>query len=190
MQGHLYFIMWVSGSGKGTIRANIQKQKIENLDFLKSYVTREMRPGEINGDQYWFISPEDFKAGIQNNDFLEYEINHKVAYYGTKKSDVDAGLENGRIMIKEIDTKWLKQLSENHPDFKQYYTSIFLDVSNQEMIRRYLERHPEWCEQDIENRLESANLEREQAKKYCDYIIDASQSPEQVLTEVLEIIKY
>jgi guanylate kinase len=182
--------MWVSGSGKWTIRTNIQNEEIKNLEFLKSYVTREMRPGEENGDQYWFVSKEDFETGIQNNDFLEYEINHKVAYYGTKKSDVDSGLENGNIMLKEIDTKWLKQLSENHPNFKENYTSFFLDVSNKEMTRRYLERHSDGCEDDIQNRLESADLEREQAEKYCDYIIDASQSPEQVLSEVLDIIKH
>jgi guanylate kinase len=49
-----------------------------------------MRPGEENGDQYWFISKEEFEIAIEQNDFLEYEINHKVAYYGTKKSEVDA----------------------------------------------------------------------------------------------------
>jgi len=147
-----------------------------------------MRPWEKNWDQYWFISKEEFKAGIQNNDFLEYEINHKIAYYGTKKSDVDTGLENGQIMLKEIDTKGLKQLSENHPDFREYYTSFFLNVSNEEMTRRYLERHPEGCASDIQNRLESASFEREQAETYCDYIIDASQSPEEVLQEVLKII--
>jgi guanylate kinase len=58
------------------------------------------------------------------------------------------------------------------------------------MTRRYLERHSDGCEDDIQNRLESADLEREQAEKYCDYIIDASQSPEQVLSEVLDIIKH
>lgn len=189
MQGHLYFIMWVSGSGKGTIRTNLSKQNLNNLQFLKSYVTREMRPWEVNGDQYWFISKEDFETGIQNNEFLEYEINHKVAYYGTKKSDVEAWLLSWKTMLKEIDTKWLEQLIEKHPEFRENFTSFFLDVSNDEMTRRYLERHPDGCVNDISNRLESANLERQQAKKYCDYIIDASHSPEQVLAEVLDIIK-
>jgi guanylate kinase len=181
--------MWVSGSGKGTLRKNLKNQGIENLEFLKSYVTREMRPGEENGDQYWFISKEEFEIAIEQNDFLEYEINHKVAYYGTKKSEVDAWLTAGKILMKEIDTKGLKQVIENHANFKVNFTSFFLDVSNQEMTRRYLERHPEGCENDIKNRLESASIEREQANKYCDYIIDASQSPEKVLEKVLQIIK-
>jgi hypothetical protein len=57
------------------------------------------------------------------------------------------------------------------------------------MTKRYLERHPEGCEHDIENRLESASVERKQAQKYCDHIIDATQSPDQVLQDVLNIIK-
>ncbi len=88
-KGHLYFIVGVTGSGKGTLRKNLEKQKIKNLEFLKSYVTRELRPGEINGDMYHFISKEEFESEIQKNNFLEYEINHKTAYYGTKKSEVD-----------------------------------------------------------------------------------------------------
>ena len=43
-----------------------------------------MRPGEENGDQYWFIEKSDFEAAIDKNEFLEYELVHKIAYYGTK----------------------------------------------------------------------------------------------------------
>ncbi|MCD5375400.1 guanylate kinase [Candidatus Gracilibacteria bacterium] len=189
MQGHLYFIMGVSGSGKGTIRRNIEGVNVPNLEFLKSYVTREMRPGEINGDIYHFISKEDFEQGIHENDFLEFEINHKVAYYGTKKSEVEHGLSQGKIMMKEIDTKGLKQLNEKHPDFSPHYSSFFLDISNEEMRRRFYERNPDGKPEDIENRIESTNFEREQAQKYCDIIIDATQTPDKVLGEVLKFMK-
>lgn len=181
--------MGVSGSGKGTLRSNLKAQNIRNLEFLKSYVTRDMRPGEINGDQYFFITGEEFERVIESKDFLEYELVHKVAYYGTKKSEVDDGLAAGKILLKEVDTKGLKQVLDNHPDFRKSFTSFFLDVSNDEMTRRYLERHPEGNKHDIDNRLQSASLERQQAKKYCDYIIDASQSPEVVLGEILSIIQ-
>lgn len=189
MTGHLYFIMGVSGSGKGTLRSNLKKQEIENLEFLKSYVTRDMRPGEINGDSYWFISREEFEEAIKKWEFLEYEINHKTAYYGTKKTEVDIGLKKGNIVMTEIDTKGLKQVQEKHPNFREHYTSFFLDVPNEEMTRRYLERHPEGSKDDIINRLDSASFERQQAQKYCDHIIDATQSPEKVLEDVLAIMK-
>lgn len=189
MNGHVYFIMGVSWSGKGTLRNNLKNSGIENLEFLKSYVTRDMRPGEVNGDSYWFIGIEEFKDAIEKWEFLEYEINHKTAYYGTKKTEVDAGLENGKLVMTEIDTKGLKQVMEKHPSLREHYTSFFLDVPNDEMTRRYLERHPDGSQDDIINRLESASLEREQAQKYCDYIIDATQSPERVLEDVLAIMK-
>jgi len=148
-----------------------------------------MRPGEVDGDAYYFISVEKFQEAIKNWEFLEYEINHKTAYYGTKKTEIDTGLKDGKILMTEIDTKGLKQVMEKHPNFRDSYTSFFLDVPNQEMTHRYLERHPEGSKDDIVNRLESASFEREQAQKYCDYIIDATQSPEKVLEDVLQIIK-
>lgn len=186
---HLFFIMWVSGGWKWTLRKNLHSQSQVDIEFLKSYVTRDMRPWEVNWDTYHFISKQEFEEDIKKDDFLEYEWVHKAAYYGTKKSEVESGLKTGKTMMKEIDTKWLKQLHKNHPEFKENYTSFFLDVSNDEMVRRYLERHPEGCKNDIKNRLESASLERKQAQEYCDFIIDASKSPEQVLEDVLRIIQ-
>ncbi len=187
-KGHLFFIMWVSGSGKGTLRTNLKNTKKENIEFLKSYVTREMRPGEVNGDQYWFITQDAFKTAIEHNEFLEYELVHKVAYYGTKQQDVIHWLESGKILFKEIDTKWLKQLHEKYPDFSKNYTSFFIDVPNEVFRQRFFERSPEASEEDFQNRLESAIFEREHASEYCDYILRWDNTPEEVLQEVLEII--
>ena len=182
--------MWVSGSGKWTIRRNLEKQNIKNLVFPKSYVTRDIRPGEINGDIYYFITREEFETAIEKWEFLEYEINHKVAYYGTKMQEIEDGLIAGKIMMKEVDTKWLKQIHEKYPDFKKNYTSFFLDVPDDILRERFFERNPEGSEADFQNRLESTIFEREQAQEYCDYIIDATQSPESVLKDALAIIEH
>ena len=187
--GHLYFIMWVSGAGKWTVLDWLKIEKNKKIQFLKSYVTRRMRPWEKNWDIYWFISNEEFEEWINNNDFLEYEINHKVAYYGTKKSEVEEGLKKWNTLIKEIDTKWIIQLQEKHPDFRKNYTSIFLDVPDEVLRSRFFERNPEWKEQDLDNRIESAEFERKQAEQYCDHIIDASQSKDDVLSEIKKIIE-
>ena len=181
--------MWVSGSGKGTIRKNLEALEKENFEFLKSYVTRDMRPGEIDGDTYWFISKMEFEQAIENWEFLEYEINHKVAYYGTKNSDVQIWLDAWKTLFKEIDTKWLKQLREKNPDFWEHYTSIFLDIPDDVLRERFFDRNPEGSEKDFQNRLESTLFERTQAEEYCDYIIDATRRPEEILDEVLELIK-
>lgn len=148
-----------------------------------------MRPGEINGDKYYFINEQTFLQDVKAWEFLEYEWVHNAAYYGTKKQDVENGIAAGKIVLSEIDTKWLRQVLEKHPHFRKDFTSFFLDISDEVIKYRYFERHPEGCLDDIKNRLESAQFEREQANEYCDFIIDASQSPEKVLEEVLAIIK-
>jgi len=188
-KGHLFFIMWVSGGGKWTIRWLLQAEDNDQIEFMRSYVTRSMRPWEVNGDVYWFVSTEEFEQGIEENDFLEYEINHKVAYYGTKKSEVEKGLSDWKILIKEIDTKGLIQLHENHPEFRENYTSIFLDISNEQITKRFYERHPDGKKIDLDNRIESASFEREQAETYCDYIIDGDQDKIEVFSQIKKIIK-
>lgn len=65
-KGHLYFIVGVSGSGKGTLRDNLQKTSLKkDLLFVHSYVTRPMRPGEVNGDKYHFVSEEAFLEDVK-----------------------------------------------------------------------------------------------------------------------------
>lgn len=188
MQGHLYFIMWVSGSGKGTLRENLKKSPID-IEFIKSYVTREIRPGEANGDMYWFIDLEEFQRGIHKHEFLEYEVNHKIAYYGTKYADVEEWLSKWKTLAKEIDTKWLQQIHDNYPELKKNYTSIFLDVPDDVVRKRFFERNPQGKIVDIENRIDSCQAERSTAQEICDHIIDASQSPEAVLEDVLKVIQ-
>jgi len=92
--------------------------------------------------------------------------------------------------MSEIETKGLKQVLEKHPNFRESFSSFFLDIPDEVIKQRYFERNPEGCVEDIKNRLESAEFERKQAEEFCDYIIDASQSPEAVLEEVLAIIDF
>lgn len=115
---------------------------------------------------------------------------HNAAYYGTKKKDVEDGIAAGKIVLSEIDTKGLKQVLEKHPQFRDKFTSFFLDISDAVIEERYFSRNPEGSKEDIRNRLESAQFERTQAEEFCDYIIDATQSPESVLEEVLAIIEF
>jgi len=189
MNWHLFFILWVSGSWKWTLRKNLEKQNLKNLVFLKSYVTREMRPWEIDGDIYNFISEEDFKKEIEKNNFLEYAFVHKTAYYGTKKSDVLDGIKSGKIMIKEIEIQWLKKIKKDFPELEKNYTSIFLDIPAPIIRERILKRDPNTSEEEIQYRLESMVWEQKASEEICDFIIDTTKTPEKVLNEVLKIIK-
>ena len=148
-----------------------------------------MRPWEINGDMYNFISEEEFKDSIEADEFLEYAFVHQAAYYGTKKADVLDGIAAGNTIIKEVDMAWLEEIQKNFPDLRESYTSIFLDVPEDTMIERNLERNPNTPQEEIDKRIHSLKNEKAKASELCDYIVDATQTPEKVMEGVLEIMK-
>jgi len=189
MHWHLYILMWVSGSWKWTLRKNLIASGVQDIEFLKSYVTRDMRPGEVDGDIYYFISEEEFKDEIAADNFLEYAFVHQAAYYGTKKSDVLDGIQDWKTLLTEMDMIGLEKIIQELPDFRKNYTTLFLDVPEATMKERNLERNPDTPVEELEKRAESMKHEREKAAEICDHIIDATQTPEKVMEDVLEIMK-
>ena len=188
--GHIYFIMGTAGAGKWTLIKNLEKQSDLWIEFLKSYVSRDMREWEIDGDVYHFISQKEFEIMIEADEFLEYEIVHKIAYYWTKMSDaIDNWINIGKTVMKEVDIEGLKNILANHPQLRSSITSIFLRLSPEMMVERIKKRWATISAEELHNRSESLVLENKWAKKYCDYIIDTSEkTPEEVLEEAMEII--
>jgi len=182
--------MGTSGSGKWTLRKNLEKLDIKNLEFLKSYVSRPMRDWEIEGDIYYFISWEQFQEMINNDEFLEYEWVHNAAYYGTRLSDVvENGIDAWKKVCKEVDIEGLKNILKNNPQLKPNMTSIFLSLTPEKLSERIKARWAKMNREDFENRTSSLKKEVKEAKEYCDYIIDTSEkTPEQVLEEVKKIL--
>jgi len=188
-KGHLYIVMGTSGAGKGTLRKNLEKAEISDLEFIKSYVTRKMREGEVDWDVYNFISEEEFRKKIENNEFLEYEYVHNHAYYGTILSDVKDWIENGKKIMKEMDMQGLKNILKNNPHLKEDITTIFLNLSQEKFAERIASRWAVMSEKEFESRKESLKKEIVDAEKYCDYIIDTSEkTPDEVFEDVMKIL--
>lgn len=189
---HIFFIMWISGSWKGTLIKNLQKQNLNNLHIPPSYKTRAIREGEINGKDAHFISHDDFLNSIEKWEFLEYAILYEGAdYYGTKYEDViDNGVHKEKIVLKEVDINGLKRLEKEKPELKKHYTTIFLDIPPKIIAERIRDRGASIEADELERRIKTATLETQESEKMCDYLIDASQSPEAVLEEVLAIIEF
>lgn len=185
----LILILGTSGAGKWTLRKNFEKANLDNLKFIKSYVTRDMRDWEINWDVYNFISQKKFEKMIENNEFLEYEFVHKKAYYWTRLKDVAKWIKSWKKVMKEIDMEWLKNIYKNNPHLKENIITIFLNLSQEKFAERIKSRWVFMSEEEFKNRKESLVREVTDAKIYCDYIIDTSEkTPEKVFEEVLEII--
>ncbi len=188
--GHIFFIMWVSWAGKGTLITAIKELKIENIHIPLSYKTRPIRENEKNGVDAWFISREDFFAWVQSGVFLEYALVHELDYYGTKYEDVfQNGVEKWKIVIKELDIIWLEELRKNKPELDEKYTTIFLNIPENILKKRIEQRGVFMSNEELQKRIGSALMEEQKAKEMCDYIIDATKSPQEVLFEVMQIIK-
>ena len=189
MKGHIFFIMWISGSWKWTLINNLKLLDIEDFYFPLSYKTRKIRETEVNHNDAHFISREDFLASIEKWEFLEYAILYDgVEYYWTKFNDIKEGLDSLKKVIKELDIIWLEKLKETRKDFDNLYTTIFLDVSTQILKQRIHEREPFMEEDELNRRVNAALIEKDKAKELCDYIINTNKSTKEVLAEVLEII--
>ena len=189
-KGKIYFILWTSWAWKWTLRKKLENANIKDLEFVKSYVTRPMREWEINWDIYNFISKDNFKKMIKDNEFLEYELVHKKAYYGTRLKDVvENGIYAGKKVMKEIDMEWLKNIYKNNPQLKNNITTIFLNLNQEKFAERIKARWDIMSNEEFNNRKESLKKEVKEAKVYCDYIIDTSnKNPDEVLNEVLNIL--
>ena len=188
--GHIYFIMWLTGSGKGTLIKKLKNLEDENMVFPLSYKTRKIRKNEINWVDSHFISKEKFIAWINNHEFLEYAIVHETDYYGTKYEDVlDNWIDIGKIVIKEIDILGLKRLRKEKPELDGKYSTIFLNIPICILKERIESRWVFMCNKEFTRRKNSAIMEEEEIAKICDFEIDATLSPEMVVERFLKIIK-
>ncbi len=188
--GHIFFIMWVSWAWKWTLLKALKQEKWFNFHIPLSYKTRDIRWSEKNWVDAHFINVEEFKKSIENNEFLEYAIVHWLEYYWTKYSDViENWIDKWKVVIKELDIHGLKRLQKEKPELKNDYTTIFLNIPVYILKERIKKRWDNISEDELFRRIDSAIMEEKEARLYCDYMLDAIQTPEDVKNEVLQIIK-
>jgi guanylate kinase len=115
-QGKLIVFSAPSGSGKTTIVRHLLKQKELNLEFSISATSREKRGTEKEGKDYYFLSFEDFKKKIKNDEFLEWEEVYRDNFYGTLKSEVERIWAMGKHVIFDIDVSGGLRIKRKYPE--------------------------------------------------------------------------
>ena len=168
-----------SGVGKGTIVKTILQRRDDVVESV-SCTTRAPREGEIHGKHYFFLTHEEFKRRIEENDFLEYD-EHFGNYYGTPKSFVEETLKT-KSVIMEIDVVGSLNAKKVFPEC---VLVMIVPPSIEELKKRLIGRGTE-DEKAIEGRLARLEYEISQKDKY-DYII-VNDDLETAIAEVCKII--
>lgn len=151
-----------SGAGKSTLRSMLLQNHPE-LTYSISYTTRKPRPNEKDGVDYFFISVDEFKKRIEENDFLEYAIVYGN-YYGTSKSQVEAVIKSGKPIVLEVDVQGAENIIKQYPDC----CSIFIKAPTIEiLVDRFVSRGTE-SEEEKQRRIAEVKkeLEKEKIFKY------------------------
>lgn len=184
-KGKLLIFSAPSGSGKSTIVNWLMTEHPElNMHFSISCTTRKPRGTEQNGVEYFFLTPEEFKAKIANDEFVEYEEVYEDRFYGTLKSQVEKQTKAGEQVVFDIDVKGACSI-------KQIYgsqaLSIFIQPPSVEELRRRLVGRATDAPEVIEQRLARAEFELGYASQFdCIIINDKLERAEAETLAVIE----
>ena len=162
--GNLFLVSAPSGAGKTSI-VNAALAADSDTTVSVSHTTRPARGGEADGDNYFFISDDEFTQMIANGEFLEH-ANVFGKRYGTSKAEVERKRSAGKNVILEIDWQGAQQVREVLPEA----TSIFILPPSVEELAQRLNTRGEDSAQSIEKRLSEAKLDMSQAK-YFDFLV-------------------
>lgn len=158
-----------SGSGKSTIINKLMLHDEFNLKFSISATSRPPRGTEQNGVEYFFLSPEEFRQRVANNEFLEYEEVYKDRFYGTLKAQVDSQLERSENVVLDVDVKGGCNIKRIYGDRA---LSLFIQPPSIEELRHRLEGRATDSPEVINDRIARASFELTFASRFDHVIIN------------------
>lgn len=178
-KGKLFIISGASGVGKSTVLSRVMAAR-DDLRFSVSATTRAPRPGEVDGESYYFVTREKFQDMIANNEFVEYDA-HMDNFYGTPEAQLNEKLETGSVIL-DIEPNGAFMVRKRREDA----TLIFIaPPSMEELLRRLVGRGDTSAEQ-VKVRQERAQWEMDQSVHY-DYVV-VNDQVETCVAEILKII--
>ncbi|RMC24545.1 MULTISPECIES: guanylate kinase [unclassified Lactobacillus] len=153
-KGLLLVLSGPSGVGKGTVKSAIVENQVFPFEYSVSMTTRKPRPGEVDGEDYFFVSKERFKQAINQGELLEYNryVNN---YYGTPLAPVRKMLDEGKDVLLEIDVNGAQKVRKQMPDG----VFIFLTPPDLHTLHLRLENRGTESEDVIMGRIKQARQE-------------------------------
>ena len=180
-RGLLVVYSGFSGVGKGTVMKEMLKRE-ETFRLSVSETTREPRPGEVDGREYYFLTKEKFLEMIEKDEFLEY-AQYADNYYGTPKKAVEDMLNEGYNVFLEIEVQGGLQIMEKCPDC----LSIFIVPPSLEVLEQRLRGRGTETEEIIEKRMKTALVEQGYTSQY-DFVVE-NDIVEKTVDDIINIVK-
>ena len=184
MKGKLIIFAAPSGSGKSTIINWLMQEHPElNMHFSISFTSRAPRGTEQHGVEYFFLTPEEFRAKIANDEFVEYEEVYVDRYYGTLKSQVEKQLEQGENVVFDVDVHGAMNIKKA---YGSQALSVFIQPPSIEELRRRLNGRATDAPEVIEQRIERAEYELSFAPKFDTVVVndDLQEAKENALQKI------
>jgi guanylate kinase len=179
--GRLFVISGPSGVGKGTLIARA-RERVPHLELATSATTRPMRPGEVDGREYHFLTPDEFDRRVGQGEFLEH-VEFAGHRYGTLRSEVDRRLADGSSVILEIDVPGAREVERLVPDA----VLVFIAPPDVTDLERRLTARGTNSPEDIANRLRIARAELEARDHFAHVIVN--DDIERAAAELTELIR-
>ena len=167
----LLIVTGPAGSGKTTLRERMVETYTPQLQRVVTATTRPMRPGEVDGVDYHFLSDEVFTQRVAENAFYEHAVVHGKHSYGALKGEIQDKLQSGTDMILNVDVQGVvryREAAQTDPILRGRLVTVFILPQNLEQIESRLRIRERGNEAEIARRLETAKREIEQWRSF-DY---------------------
>ncbi|HWC71565.1 MAG TPA: guanylate kinase [Actinomycetota bacterium] len=182
-RGILFVVAGPSGVGKGTVVHEVRRRITDDLVLSVSATTRPARPGEIDGDDYYFVADEGFDRMVRDGEMLEWAEVFHGHRYGTPAGPVEMHRVAGRDVVLEIDVEGARQVRERVPDA----VTILLEPPSLDELERRLRSRGTESETDIGERLAKAEWELAQRDRF-DHVV-VNDDVERASSQVAAIIE-
>jgi guanylate kinase len=171
-----------SGAGKTTIARRVMAEMPE-LSFSVSATTREARPGEVHGVDYFFLSEDEFRRRVESGEVLEYEEVYPGQLYGTLASEVEQKARDGGVLL-DIDVRGAQSVKDAFGDDALV---IFVAPPSMETLRRRLNRRGTESDRSMRERLDRAEMEMDQADRFDAVVVNDDLGA--AVEETLQVVR-
>lgn len=172
-----------SGSGKTTV-VKALLDRFRELSFSVSATTRKKRINEKDKKDYYFLTPEEFKKKIINNELLEYEEVYPGIFYGTLRTEIDRIILSGKIPVLDVDVKGAMNIKKS---YGKSAMTVFLHPESTQILEKRLKKRKSETASDMKERLQKANSELGYTDQF-DHIVFNNKELNETIRQVRELL--